>query len=61
VPTRGVRVEVKTEDDWYGIHQFFTKFLLKNPANFLIALLSGILPLAYPVTKQDIPDNSGAI
>jgi hypothetical protein len=38
-----------------------TKFLIKNPANFLIALQSGILRLASPLTKQDIPDNSRAI
>jgi hypothetical protein len=28
----------------------FTIFLIKNPANFLVALLSGILPLACPLT-----------
>jgi hypothetical protein len=28
----------------------FTIFLLKNPANFVLAPLSGILPLAFPLT-----------
>jgi hypothetical protein len=28
----------------------FTKFLIKNPANFLLAPLSGILPLACRLT-----------
>jgi chitinase len=28
----------------------FTKLLIKNPAYFFLALLSGIHPLAYPLT-----------
>jgi hypothetical protein len=36
----------------------FNKFLMWNPANFLLAPLSGVLLLACPLTYQDIPDNS---
>jgi hypothetical protein len=39
----------------------FTKFLMQSPANFLLALLSGLLPLACFMTWQDIPDNSQVI
>jgi hypothetical protein len=39
----------------------FTKFLKKNPDNYLLAPLSGILPLACLLTEQDIPDISQAI
>jgi hypothetical protein len=38
-----------------------TKFLINNPADFLLAPLSGILPPACPLTWQNIPDNSRAI
>jgi hypothetical protein len=41
--------------------QFFTKFLIDIRAYFVLAPLSGILPLACPLTLQDIPINSGAI
>jgi hypothetical protein len=37
------------------------KFLLKNLANFLLALLLGFHPLACPLTWQYIPDDSRAI
>jgi hypothetical protein len=36
----------------------FTKFLLNNLANFLLSPPSGILPLANPLTLQDIPNRS---
>jgi hypothetical protein len=39
----------------------FTRFLLKNPASLLLVPLSGILPIACPLTWQDISDNSRAI
>jgi hypothetical protein len=39
----------------------FIKFLINNPANFLLLPLSGILLLACSLTYQDIPDNSRAI
>jgi hypothetical protein len=40
----------------------FPKFLIKNPAYFLLAPLLGILPLACPLTKHDILlDNFRAI
>jgi hypothetical protein len=39
----------------------FAKFLMKNPVKFSLAPLSGILPLACPLTLEDIPDNSRAI
>jgi hypothetical protein len=45
---------------WASFTQF-TKFLIKNPGNFLQAPLSRILPLACRPTWQDIPDNSRAI
>jgi hypothetical protein len=32
------------------VSPIFIKFLIKNPANFLVALLSGILPFACPLT-----------
>jgi hypothetical protein len=38
-----------------------TKFLIKNPANILLALLSGIFAIACPLTWQDIPDNSRVV
>jgi hypothetical protein len=38
-----------------GIHQCYQT---KTPANFLLAPISGILPLACPLTWQDSPDNS---
>jgi hypothetical protein len=36
----------------------FTKFMIKNPDNFLQALPSRIISLACPLTWQDISDNS---
>jgi hypothetical protein len=36
----------------------FTKLLINNSANFLLARLSGIFCLACPLTYQDIPDKS---
>jgi hypothetical protein len=38
----------------------FTRFLIRNPANFFLAPLSGIILLACPLTWQDIP-NKGSI
>jgi hypothetical protein len=38
----------------------FTKFMIKNSANFLIVPQLGVLPLACALTWQDIPDNSQA-
>jgi hypothetical protein len=46
-----------------GIETIFTNacnvanFLIKNPALFLLAPLSGVLALGCPLTLEDIPDN----
>jgi hypothetical protein len=53
----GVRVNAsdKCQRKSGTIFTNLTKLLIGNPANFLLAPLSGILPLACPLTLQDKP------
>jgi hypothetical protein len=47
-----IKEKVLSDDTWQPGTAFtnFTIFLINNPANFLLAPLSGILPLACPLT-----------